>query len=160
MADERKRALIRSASAMAARAHRGQVDKSGQPYIEHPRRVAQNVRLAYGDYREVIVAWLHDVAEDGPKGRVEHLEEIRKEFGPAVAQAVDAITRRKGETNDEYYSRVAKNTWALTVKAADIKDNTDPARLAALDEPTRERLIAKYEHAKAVLWPTPVEETA
>lgn len=158
--EERKRALIRSASAMAARAHRGQVDKSGQPYIEHPRRVAQMVRLMCGDYREIIVAWLHDVAEDGPKGRESHLEEIEKEFGPSVRQAVDALTHRKGETRDDYYARVRKNTWALTVKAADIADNTSEARVAALDEETRVRLIKKYEHAKAVLWPIPVEESA
>lgn len=44
-----------------AAAHRGQVDKAGQPYITHPARVAARVA---GDENAVAAAWLHDVVED------------------------------------------------------------------------------------------------
>jgi hypothetical protein len=36
-------ALIAKADEIAERAHRGQIDKIGQPYINHPRRVARRV---------------------------------------------------------------------------------------------------------------------
>ena len=36
-------ALIAKADEIAERAHRGQIDKIGQPYINHPRRVAGRV---------------------------------------------------------------------------------------------------------------------
>ena len=44
----------------------------------------------------------------------------------------------------QYYERVRTNPIALTVKLADINDNSDPERLSRLDQPTRERLEAKY----------------
>ncbi len=50
------------AQSIAAAAHKGQVDKAGKPYIEHPAHVAANVQ---GDAAKA-VAWLHDVVEDTP----------------------------------------------------------------------------------------------
>ena len=49
---------------LATIAHRGQVDKAGKPYIDHPRRVAG--RLAGGPRYTLAAAWLHDVLEDVP----------------------------------------------------------------------------------------------
>jgi hypothetical protein len=49
------------------------------------------------------------------------------------------------------YRRVAANPDALLVKQADLDDNTDPSRLAALDAATRSRLEAKYAKARAAL---------
>ena len=40
---------------------------------------------------------------------------------------------------------------ALTVKLADIADNSDPHRLASLDAATRDRLTAKYARARVEL---------
>lgn len=45
------------AQSIAAAAHKGQVDKAGKPYIEHPAHVAASVQ---GDAAKA-VAWLHDV---------------------------------------------------------------------------------------------------
>lgn len=50
------------AQSIAAAAHKGQVDKAGKPYIEHPAHVAASVQ---GDAAKA-VAWLHDVVEDTP----------------------------------------------------------------------------------------------
>lgn len=125
----------------AAAAHMGQTDKAGQPYIDHPRRVAR--RLENPTVLELSVAWLHDVVED-TNLTVWHIEDM---FGAEVAAAVDAITHRAGETRTDYYARVKANPVALKVKLADIADNTDPERLAALDPTTRARLQAKYANA-------------
>lgn len=140
--------LIEGAAALAGRAHAGQTDKAGRPYIEHPSRVAARVAERYPD--NIVargIAWLHDVVEDTDVT----LEEIRAQFGPEVADGVDAITHRPGEPREDYYRRVAANPTALLVKGADLDDNGDPERLAMLDAATRVRLEAKYAKARTAL---------
>ena len=51
---------IEDAVALAARAHRGQVDKAGECYIFHPLRVM----MRFEDAPARIVAVLHDLLED------------------------------------------------------------------------------------------------
>jgi predicted HD phosphohydrolase len=140
--------LTEAADTVAEWAHAGQLDKTGHDYIEHPRRVAQRVasRLG-GDHTAVIVALLHDVVEDGDVAEAE----LRDRFGDEITTAVLAISRTPGEDPDHYYGRVAANPLALEVKRSDLDDNTDPERVAQLDAPTRERLAAKYAHAREVL---------
>ena len=134
---------LRRAKARAAHAHLGQFDKAGRPYIEHPERVVGH--LVNPTANEVVVAWLHDVVEDTEVT----LQEVEEEFGATVAAAVDAIARRPDEANsDHYYARVKASPIALKVKAADLADNTDPARLALLDPKQRARLEVKYAHAR------------
>lgn len=132
------------AEMIAAEAHAGQVDKAGQPYITHPARVAARVA---GDEHAVAAAWLHDVVEDTEVT----LADLEQAFPPDVTAAVDALTRRRDEAPAEYYARVRRMPLALTVKLADMADNSDPQRLAQLDAATRERLIAKYARARAEL---------
>jgi (p)ppGpp synthase/HD superfamily hydrolase len=134
---------VQRAQALSAKAHQGQVDKAGLPYIGHPTRVVGY--LVNPTAEEIIVAWLHDVVED----TAVTLEYVEKEFGPQVAAAVEAITRRPYETHsDHYYARVKANQTALTVKAADLADNTDPERLRLLEPDVRADLQARYAHAR------------
>lgn len=138
-------ALAEQAQEIAQRAHAQQVDKAGRPYIEHPARVA--ARLV-GDELGQAVAWLHDVVEDTPVTPAQLLEQG---FPSEVVDAVVAVTRVEGELPEAYYARVTANPLALSVKLADIADNSDPERLAALDEATSSRLTAKYDKARAAL---------
>lgn len=149
--------LVDQAMVLAARAHAGQVDKVGAPYIEHPGRVAGHVaRHAAAEDLEAAraVAWLHDVVEDTPVT----LTELTQQFPPEIVAAVDAITKRAGEDREAYYQRVRTNRIARTVKHADLDDNTDPTRTAQLDPAARDRLAAKYAHARAVLQRTDVRD--
>lgn len=140
--------LIDLAAKLAERAHEGQVDKAGQPYIEHPARVAARVRVLGGSDTAVVAAWLHDVVEDSALS----LEDLKTEGIPQeVLSAVDALTKRPGEDRMTYLHRVRQNTVALLVKTADVDDNTDPQRVAKLDAGTRERLQAKYDETRAIL---------
>lgn len=107
---------------IAAHAHVGQTDKGGEPYIMHPIRVAQAVWHKGEDYR--IVAVLHDVIEDSAV----QLASLCTAFNPAVIAALDAMTKRKGETYQEYLRRVAADRIAKAVKLADLADNMDPRR--------------------------------
>ena len=137
--------LVAAADRVAVAAHEGQVDKAHQPYVEHPRRVAAKVAHLGPDFE--IVALLHDVVEDTPVT----LDVLAATFPGHIVDAVDAITHRAGETRDAYYARVAANPLAVAVKFADIADNTDPLRLAALPGATQARLEAKYAHARSRL---------
>lgn len=139
-------ALIERARSIAERAHEGQVDKAGQPYITHPARVVAKLE---GDPEAVMVGWLHDVIEDTDVT----LADLEAAGMPsAVVAAVEAMSKRQGEPKDDYLRRVAVNPLARHVKIdGDMADNTDPSRLARLDPETRTRLEAKYRHAAAIL---------
>lgn len=136
------------AKQIATAAHAGQVDKIGEPYIGHPTRIASGIRVdGYSDDVEA-VAWLHDVVED----TIITLNDLRRRgFSDAVVDAVDAISKRKGEPFADYYERVKANPIALVVKWHDVADNADPRRLAKVAPDTRQRLAAKYERARAML---------
>ncbi|MGO3153057.1 MAG: HD domain-containing protein [Galactobacter sp.] len=140
--------LADAADTVAEWAHAGQLDKTGHDYIEHPRRVAQRVAARLGgDHPAVIVALLHDVVEDADVSEAD----LQERFGSDITAAVLAISRTPGEDPDAYYARVAANPLALQVKQSDLDDNTDPDRVAQLDQATRDRLAAKYAHARQVL---------
>jgi len=134
---------LEAAIAMAVDAHCGQTDKGGAPYILHPLRVM--MVMATADER--IVAMLHDVVEDSDYT----LEDIAYEFGPRVTAAVDAITKRHGESYNAYLDRVTADEVARRVKLADLKDNSDLSRLGRdVTEADRKRLD-KYLRARAIL---------
>lgn len=142
--------LISEARELAANAHAGQVDKLGDAYIQHPARVAANVIELYPEAPNsaVAVAWLHDVVEDTDVT----LDRLRSlGFPDDVVSGVDAMTKRQGEAPEAYFARVGANLLAQMVKAADLKDNTDPQRVARLDVMTAERLRVKYEQSYRLL---------
>jgi (p)ppGpp synthase/HD superfamily hydrolase len=125
---------------LARRAHEGQLDKSGRPYIAHPLRVMGHLK---GEH-ERMTAVLHDVVEDTDV-TLEDLAALG--CPPEVLAAVTAISKRPGESQADYLSRVMADPIALTVKRADIADNMSADRMGRLDAGTRERLQAKYEAA-------------
>ena len=139
-------ALLGAALDLAARAHDGQVDKAGHDYLAHPLRVA--ARVVDAGWEAVAVALLHDVVEDSDVG-VEDL--VAAGFPAPVAEAVDHLTRRDGESHADAVRRAAADPLAALVKRADVADNADPARLALLPQEVRTRLIARYERAVTLL---------
>jgi (p)ppGpp synthase/HD superfamily hydrolase len=120
--------------------HSSQLNKySGEPYILHVYRVYKGVRDA--GFSEVFqkVALLHDVLEDTDAT----FTDLLKEFGVEVAHAVDALSKRNGESNEQYYYRVRANEIAAVVKFYDIKDNFRRNHLIE-DADTRLRMAKKY----------------
>jgi (p)ppGpp synthase/HD superfamily hydrolase len=121
------------AIAIATEAHAGQVDKAGADYILHPMRVAFSMEP--GDPR--IAAVLHDVVEDTDWT----LDRLRAEgFSDAVVSAVDAVTKREGESYSDCVARAGRDPIARQVKRADLIDNMDTTRLGELTDKDRERL--------------------
>lgn len=146
-------ALLTRAEAIALEAHRGQVDQAGHPYIEHVARVAAGVDTIL----DRVVAWLHDVVEDTSWTR-EQLDAEAKWFTieeaivwHSLIADVALLTKVKGMSNQDYYTRVKASPRATRVKLSDVRDNSDPARLAVLDDATRMRLTAKYAKALEAL---------
>lgn len=135
--------LVEKARELAHRAHEGQVDKAGRPYIEHVSRVAAAVA---GNEDAAAVAWLHDVLEDCP-GYAAELES----FPAHIRRNVIALTRVEGESEASYYAEIASRGLARLVKLADIADNASEDRLALLDERTADRLRKKYARAREAL---------
>jgi (p)ppGpp synthase/HD superfamily hydrolase len=125
---------------LARRAHEGQLDKSGRPYIAHPLRVMGKVS---GEH-ERMAAVLHDVVEDTSVT----LADLTAAGCPEeVLAAVAAISKQPGEDQAAYLARVSANPIARVVKRADIADNLSPDRLSRLDPATQARLRTKYESA-------------
>jgi guanosine-3',5'-bis(diphosphate) 3'-pyrophosphohydrolase len=135
--------LIEAALHVALNAHMGQTDKGGQPYIWHPIRVALSCKTD----AERIVALLHDVVEDGGAGTWESLQEA---FPPEITEAVDCLTRCKGEPYETFIDRCASNELAAAVKLADLADNMDLSRIPNPSESDLAR-VEKYRRAVDVL---------
>lgn len=134
---------LERAIAIAAEAHAGQVDKAGHPYILHPLRVMLSVE---GEYAQM-AAVLHDVVEDTSVT----LDQLVSEgFPTAVVEAVEALTKRPGETRLMAAERAAQNPIARVVKLADNADNMDLSRIPNPTERDFARL-AEYQAVRQLL---------
>ncbi|WP_129782552.1 HD domain-containing protein [Peristeroidobacter soli] len=134
---------LERAIAIAAEGHAGQLDKAGQPYILHPIRVMLRVSGA----SERIAAILHDVLEDTPIT----LAQLASEgFSQEILEAVDALTKRPGETRLEAARRAAANPIARVVKLADNAENMDLSRISNPTQRDYDRL-EEYQRVREIL---------
>lgn len=135
---------IERALERALEAHRGQLDRAGAPYILHPLHL---MFQCLGDPEAMVVALLHDTVEDSPLT----LDDLRADgFPPAVIDAVDALTRREGESYEAFVVRAGTHPIARRVKRADIEHNMDLRRLDVLGPADLERL-QRYHYALRLL---------
>ena len=89
---------------------------------------------------EKIVAVLRDVVEDSQPPRRWGFDELRREgFSESVLAALEGVTRREGETCEEFIRRSPTHPVARRVKLADLEDNLDIRRLATLTDRDTER---------------------
>jgi (p)ppGpp synthase/HD superfamily hydrolase len=136
------RPTLEDAIALACSAHRGQVDKSGEPYILHPLRVM----AAMPDDEELrMVALLHDVLEDSPLSAWD-LAMVCK-YPDTVVTAVELLTRRKGQLYGDYVHACSAHPIARRVKLADVRDHLRAETTHLLNHCQ----LAKYVHAESVL---------
>ena len=124
---------------IANKAHKGQVDKAGKPYILHPLHVMKRVSTE----NEKIVALLHDVIEDTDCT----MEDLRKAgFSETVLEALSLMTHDKAVPYMDYVAKIKENPIARAVKIADLYHNMDLTRIPNPTEKDYERL-EKYKAA-------------
>ena len=133
--------MLEKARKIAEKAHEGQMDKGGHPYILHPLRVMNRCETEM----EKIAALLHDVLEDSDHT----LEDLRREgFAEEILEALVCLTHLEGEDYMAYIERICQNPLAARVKHADLQDNMDISRIPQPTEKDFARL-EKYKKAKA-----------
>ena len=131
--------MINIALSIAKKAHAGQVDKAGVDYIQHPLYVASQVKTE----QEKAVALLHDVLEDSD---ITAADLLAYGLSNEVVTAVQTLTKKKGQSYQEYLEKVKSNNLARVVKLADLKHNSDLSRLKTVSNTDYER-VKKYKNA-------------
>ena len=123
---------------IATTAHSGQFDKGGKPYILHPLTVMHKLRT--DDEELMCIALGHDLFEDTS---VTPQDLWNEGFSERVIDGILALTKRSGETYEQYKEKVKANPDAVRVKMEDLRHNSDLRRLKGVTPKDVER-VAKY----------------
>lgn len=150
---------MRVAMELAAILHEGQLDKAGEPYINHVARVVETVArsLPQGiDKAEAIsAAWLHDVGEDTDID----LWDLNTVFPGGVGTIVGLLTRdygwSEGKTYQEYIERIGQSRYPATaiIKRADLWDNRFRGKLPESMEKRYDRALSMLGTPKGFPYP-------
>src|SRR3989338_691977 len=135
--------LIRLAYDFAEQAHKGQIRKSGESYIEHPLATAITLAQMGLDQDSIIAGLLHDVPEDTNSSLVE----IEKNFGPEVAKLVSGITKlsvikyrgmeKYAENLRKMFVAMAQDIRIILIKMADRLNNLKTLNSLPLEKQQR-----------------------
>ncbi len=137
-----KEELLNKAIKIATRAHRGQTDKFGAPYVGHIMRV-----MNYGKtYDEKTVGVLHDVIEDCPEITCELL--LEEGFPHHVVYAVECLTKNPPDQDySDFIKQTERSALAVAVKLNDLRDNMDLTRFTKPMTPKDMKRLNKYLNA-------------
>lgn len=108
---------------LAAEYHDDQYDRGGNPYLLHVLKVMHYLKT--DDEELNCIAVLHDIVEDTKVT----LDDLKHHFSPRVVSAVDCLTKKKGQTADQYLNTILSNKDAIRVKMCDLRHNMDIRRL-------------------------------
>lgn len=124
---------------LVLRLFNGKVDKSGVPYISHLMTVYSGV----SDYKEKIVALMHDILED-TEVTVNDLKELG--YDDEIIEILSHLTKKKGEYYPDYIERLisSENIHVLNIKMADLKHNMDITRIKNPSVNDYERVSKRY----------------
>jgi (p)ppGpp synthase/HD superfamily hydrolase len=134
--------MLEKAIQLAITAHRGQRDKSGEPYILHPIRVMIKMDTEV----KKVIAILHDVVEDSSLT----LSDIQPWVSDEILDALTLLTRTHNQTYGDYIRDIKNNKLAKEIKIADLEDNINILRLGVIKEDDIKRMV-KYWKAWRIL---------
>ena len=140
--------LIRDAYAYANEKHKGQMRKSGQPYISHCIQVADTLTLIHCGPKTIAAGLLHDTVEDCSDVCY---DDIKEKFGEEIAEMVEAVTKVgkiKFQDEEDYqasnhrklFIAMAKDVRVIYIKLADRLHNM---RTLEFMRPDKQKRISK-----------------
>jgi GTP pyrophosphokinase len=138
---------MKKAYVFAARAHKGQTRRSGEPYLSHPLEVASMLADMKLDHTTLIAGLLHDVLEDTDITAAD----LRENFGQDVADLVEGVTKisrvqesspevRQAETIRKIIMAMISDLRVIFIKLADRIHNLKTLKFLPDD---KQRQIAK-----------------
>ncbi|MFD5124939.1 RelA/SpoT family protein [Streptomyces sp. NPDC058385] len=136
---------LRRAYVLAESSHRGQMRKSGEPYITHPLAVTLILAELGAETTTLTASLLHDTVEDTEVT----LDQVRTEFGEEVAYLVDGVTKlekvdygaaAEPETFRKMLVATGNDVRVMSIKLADRLHNM---RTLGVMRPEKQARIAK-----------------
>ncbi|MCX5404194.1 HD domain-containing protein [Streptomyces sp. NBC_00335] len=137
--------LLRRAYLLAETSHRGQMRKSGEPYITHPLAVTLILAELGAETTTLTASLLHDTVEDTDVT----LDQVREEFGDEVCFIVDGVTKvekidygaaAEPETFRKMLVATGNDVRVMSIKLADRLHNM---RTLGVMRPEKQARIAK-----------------
>ena len=153
--------LIDYAAEMAKEYHRGQVDKQGVDYFEGHLTTVGNAGF---DWKEKIVGFLHDTAEDTDitvDEIVQRLKDnsngvLKDKHANEIHKALCLLNSNTASSREEYITRIKDSFLATKVKLNDLRHNMDMSRIpnpTAKDIERLKRYRREYRHVLEYLGP-------
>ena len=124
--------LTKKAMLICYKAHHGQTDRTGLPYVFHPYHLAEQMEDEYS----TIAALLHDVVEDTD---LTFDDLVREGFPDEVITALRLLTHSPEVPYFDYVRGVIGNPIATAVKLADLRHNSDLSRMDNVTQRDHER---------------------
>ncbi|MER6558359.1 HD domain-containing protein [Streptomyces sp. NPDC001027] len=136
---------LRRAYVLAESSHRGQMRKSGEPYITHPLAVTLILAELGAETTALTASLLHDTVEDTDVT----LDQVGEEFGAEVRYLVDGVTKlekvdygaaAEPETFRKMLVATGNDVRVMSIKLADRLHNM---RTLGVMRPEKQARIAK-----------------
>ncbi|MEU6175918.1 HD domain-containing protein [Streptantibioticus parmotrematis] len=137
--------ILRRAYVLAESSHRGQMRKSGEPYITHPLAVTLILAELGAETTTLTASLLHDTVEDTEVT----LDQVGTEFGAEVRYLVDGVTKlekvdygaaAEPETFRKMLVATGNDVRVMSIKLADRLHNM---RTLGVMRPEKQARIAK-----------------
>lgn len=106
---------LKLARKLSKTVHKGQRYGTADYFKAHVNLIVESLKLHGFCDKFLIVAYLHDSIEDTHLT----LQTVENLFGQEIAEAVDCISKRKEETEDQYLLRCSSNKLSRIVKLHD-----------------------------------------
>lgn len=118
----------------------GKVDKGGMPYVLHCLKVMHYTKS--DDLELMMIAVGHDLIEDT---KITEIDLKKMGFSNRVVRAISLLTKKEGQSYEDYKEAVFSNQDAMIVKMADLRHNSDIRRLKGLREKDIKRMVKYHE---------------